>query len=90
MPNIKSQIKRVQLTEVQNARNTAKRSEIKTEVKKYKLAIANNDFAFADEQLKLLMSLINRAADDSIYHKNNAARKIGSLSKLLFDAKAAK
>ena len=89
MPNIKSQIKRVQLTAVQNARNTAKRSEIKTEVKKYKLAIANKDFAYADDQLRLLMSLINAAATDGIYHKNNASRKIGSLSKMLSDAKQA-
>ena len=89
MPNIKSQKKRMQISAEQNARNTSKRSQIKTEVKKFKLAVANKDFAFADEQLKLLMSLINAAKSDGIYHANNASRKIAALSKLLSDAKLA-
>ena len=51
MPNIKSQIKRVQVTAVENARNSAKRTKVKNAVKKFNAAIDAQDVALAEKLL---------------------------------------
>ena len=49
MANIKSAIKRIDVTRKQTARNKSAKSEIKTYVKKFEEAIANNDSEKANE-----------------------------------------
>ena len=43
MPNIKSQIKRVEVTAIENARNNAKRTRVRNAVKKFNAAIEAKD-----------------------------------------------
>lgn len=83
MANIKSAKKRILVTEIRTARNKAIKSEVKTAIKKVEAAVAANDKAAADEALKNAISCISSACSKGIYHKNNAARKISRLSKLV-------
>jgi len=80
LPNIKSAQKRVLLTKVQNARNKADRSELRTSLKKFDAAVAQSDKASADETYKVAVKAVDRAASKGLLHKNNAARKKSSLT----------
>lgn len=79
MPNIKSAIKRVLVTEKKTAANKMKKSEIRTVVKKAKASIATDSevsVALKDAQVTL-----DRAAAKGYIHKNQAARKKSRLAK---------
>lgn len=81
--NIKSAKKRILVTNRNNLANNARKSEIKTMIKKFDFAISEKDVVKAETLLKDCMSIINHAADDGIMHKNAAARKIATLSRKL-------
>ena len=83
MANIKSAKKRILVTETKTARNKAIRSEVKTSIKKVEAAVAANDKAAAEAALKDATSVISTACSKVVYHKNNAARKVSRLSKLV-------
>jgi small subunit ribosomal protein S20 len=83
LANIKSAKKRVLVTEVRAARNKSIRSEVKTSIKKVEAAVAANDKAAADATLKTAISTIESAASKGVYHKNNSARKVSRLTKLV-------
>ena len=83
MANIKSAKKRILVTQTRTARNKAIRSEVKTSIKKVEAAVAANDKAAAEAALKNATSVIESACSKGIYHKNNAARKVARLSKLV-------
>lgn len=89
MPNIKSQKKRVLISQRENAINTSKRSRVRNAIKKYELAIAAKDVATAEKLLPETISLVNRAKSDGIYHANTASRKVARLSKMLDEIKKA-
>lgn len=89
MPNIKSQIKRVQISAAENARNTAKKTKVKNAVKKFNVAVEAADIAAAEIAFRTAVSEIDSARIDGIYHTNSAARKVASLSKALDAAKKA-
>ena len=57
MPNIKSQIKRVEVTAIENARNNAKRTRVRNAVKKFNAAIEAKDLALAEKLLPSSMQL---------------------------------
>ena len=88
MPNIKSAKKRVELTKVNTARNKSDKSEIATYIKRFKKALANNDIATAEVELKTVVGLLDSAARKNVIHSNSAQRKSAHLAKLLSDAKA--
>ena len=79
MANIKSAKKRILVTETRAARNKAIRSEVKTSIKKVEAAVAANDKA----ALTVAISTIESASSKGIYHKNNSARKVSRLTKLV-------
>ena len=83
MANIKSAKKRILVAETKAARNKAIRSEVKTNIKKVEATVAANDKAAATESLKNATSIIEAAASKGVYHKNNAARKVSRLAKLV-------
>ena len=78
MANIKSAKKRILVTETKTARNKAIRSEVKTSIKKVEAAVAAKDKAAAEAAYKDASSVI-----EGVYHKNNAARKVSRLAKLV-------
>lgn len=88
MPNIKSQIARVKTNNKAAAINTAKESRIKTCIKKFKAAMTAG--TADDVMFKSLISDIDSACSDGIFHKNTASRKVATLSKNYDAYKAAK
>lgn len=71
MPNIKSAKKRMELSRQANVRNRAKRSRIRTAIRRVKEA---EDAAVAQERLKEAVALLDRAATKDIIPQNRAAR----------------
>ncbi len=83
MANIKSAKKRILVTETKAARNKAIRSEVKTSIKKVEAAVAASDKDAAKAALSVAVSTIESAASKGVYHKNNAARKVSRVTKLV-------
>ena len=83
LANIKSAKKRILVTKTRNERNKSIKSAVKTAIKKVEAAIAANDKAAAEAALLSATSVIDKAAKKGVYHKNNAARKVSRLSKLV-------
>ncbi len=87
MPNIKSAIKRVKVSEKKNLRNRMIKSGVKTAVKKFQVELASNPGA-ANVQLSATTSAIDKAASKGILHKNAANRKKARLARSLSKAVA--
>ncbi len=83
MANIKSAIKRIQVTERQNLRNKSIKSAVKTQIKKVIAAVENKDAALAQTELKAAIKKLSMATSKGVYHKNTSARKISRLTKLV-------
>ena len=86
MPNIKSAIKRVSVTEKKTNANKIIKSAIRTNLKKSRLAVENSD-ANANEVVKDSIVMIDKAVSKGFMHKNTAARKKSKLAKALNIAK---
>lgn len=71
MPNIKSATKRMELSRAANLRNRAKRSRLRTAIKRVRLA---TDPAEARARLSEATALLDRAARSRLVHPNMAAR----------------
>ena len=81
MANIKSAKKRILVIDKKTERNKAIKSKVKTYVKKVYAAIESGDKAAAAAALLEADSVISKAANKGVYHKNTAARKISRLNK---------
>ena len=82
MPNIKSAKKRVKVNKVKAANNKSRKTNLKTVLKKARLAVKNND-ANIEDSVKLAIKKIDQAAAHNLIHKNKAARKKSQLAKTL-------
>ena len=83
MPNIKSAAKRDELSKLQNAVNKAKKSRMKTEIKKFELKAEEGSKAEAQAAYVQAVKVVDQAVADHLIHKNNAARKKSRLTKKL-------
>ena len=83
MANIKSAKKRILVTEITTARNKSIRSEVKTAIKKVEAAVVAKDKEAANAALSTAISTIESACTKGVYHKNNAARKVSRITKLV-------
>ena len=83
MANIKSAIKRIDVTKRQTLRNKSIKSAVKTQIKKVIVAVENKDAAAAQTELQAAIKSISMATSKGIYHKNTAARKVSRLTKLV-------
>jgi len=83
LANIKSAKKRVLVTQIKTERNKSIKSAVKTAIRKVEAAVAANDKAAADAALVNAISVITKASNRGVYHKNNAARKVSRLTKLV-------
>ncbi len=81
MANIKSQIKRNRQNETRRVRNKAVRSELRTRTKAA-VSAAEAGEPYEDE-LRLAIKRIDKAAAKGVLHKNTAARKKSRLVKRL-------
>jgi small subunit ribosomal protein S20 len=83
LANIKSAKKRVLVTATKTARNKSIKSAVKTSIKKVEAAVEAKNKEEAQAALTAAVSTISKAANKGIYHKNNAARKVSRLTKLV-------
>jgi small subunit ribosomal protein S20 len=74
MPNHKSAIKRVRQTIKRNTINRANRSRLRTQIKKLRKALSENEATQSNELLTPTVSLIDKMVNKGILHKNTAAR----------------
>ncbi|RCX16632.1 SSU ribosomal protein S20P [Anaerobacterium chartisolvens] len=82
MPNIKSAIKRVKVSQTKTLNNTARKSALKTAIRKCKEGIAKKE-PTAAEALTEAIKALDKAAAKNLLHKNAAARKKSRLTKAL-------
>lgn len=80
MANTRSAKKMVRKIAKRTEVNTARRSRMRTYVRKVEEAIASGDKAQAVEALKVAQPEIMRAAHKGVLHKNTSARKVSRLS----------
>ena len=83
MANIKSAKKRILVTRTKAARNKSIKSAVKTSIRKVDAAVAQKDKAAAEAALTEAISTISKATSKGVYHKNNCARKVSRLTKLV-------
>ncbi len=83
MANIKSAKKRILVNNVKYERNKAIKSAVKTAIKKVESAVAANDKEAAKSACIAATKAIEMAGSKGIYHKNNVARKVSRLNKLV-------
>ena len=88
MPNIKSVIKDVKKSRERHARNIAVKSKIKTFVKKAKATIGEGDAEAKVKAVSAATSVIDKAAEKGIIHKNAAARRKSRLMRASNKAQA--
>ena len=81
MANIKSKIKRIGTNEKARVRNVAVKSELKTQVRKVREAIAAGDKTTAQAALKVATTKLDKAASKGVIHENQAANRKSSLAK---------
>lgn len=81
MAHHKSAEKRIRQTETRTARNRARTSRIKTEVKKVEQALAGGNKAAAEAALKAAQPELHRGVSKGLLHRNTVARKISRLTK---------
>ena len=80
MANTNSAKKMVRKIARRTAVNKARRSRVRTFVKKVELAIASGDQAAAKTALVQAESELMRAVSNGVVHKNTGSRKVSRLS----------
>ena len=78
MPNIKSAKKRMELSGKARLRNRSERAKIRTAVKGVRATTSAKD---AQEQLRSVVKLLDRAATKRLIHPNRVARVKSQLEK---------
>lgn len=82
MPNIKSAIKRVNVTETKNLRNRMIKSNIRTSMKKLENAAAEGNAQEINAQLNATVSTLDKAAAKGIMHKNTVNRQKARMARI--------
>lgn len=80
MANNPSARKRIRQTAVRTERNAARKSRMRTFIKKVETAIASGDKAKAAEALRLAQPEAQRAVTKGVMHLNTVSRKLSRLS----------
>ncbi len=81
MANTVSAKKAVRVQARKTAVNKARRSQVKTAIRKVDDAIAAGDKKAAQEAVKAAEPAMMRAVSRGVYHKNTGARKVSRLNK---------
>ncbi len=80
MANTPSAKKAARKIERRTATNKARRSRVRTFLRKVEEAIASGDQAVANEAFKAAQPELMRAVSKGVYHTNMASRKISRLN----------
>jgi ribosomal protein S20 len=81
MANIKSQVKRIEIGEIRNAKRSAEKAKAHTLVKKVETLVVEKKKAEAIVALKDATSILDQLAQAHIISDNSAARKKAHLQK---------
>ncbi len=81
MPNHKSAEKRDRQNEKRRAVNRNNQSRLRTQIKKLRASLSENDKQQSGELLAPTVSLIDKAVNKGVLHKNTAARYKSRLTK---------
>jgi len=82
--------KRVRQNAKRSRINRARKSQIKTQIKRFEQALSGGDAKAASEQYQLVARKLDEVTGSSTMHKNTAARKKSRLAKKLNSLKAKK
>jgi small subunit ribosomal protein S20 len=80
MANTDSARKRIRQIEKRTARNRARKSRVRTFLRKVEQAIATGDKGAAQEAFRAAQPELHRAATKGVLHDNTVARKLSRLS----------
>ena len=83
MANIKSAMKRAKTNEISRLRNKMVKTNLKTSVKTFDLAVTEGNVEAAQEAFRLAAKKIDMAVTKGVLHKNTAARKKSTLARIL-------
>ena len=87
MPNTKSAKKRLKQDEARRIHNRAKKSAVKTQLKKVLAAADAGDVETAEQEYKIAQKKLDQAGADRIMHPNAAARQKSRLQRAILKAK---
>ena len=82
--------KRVRQTERKKRINRARKSRLKTQIKRFEKVLAEGNVEAASEQYRLIVKKLDKVAGSGTMHKNTAARKKSRLAKKLNSLKVKK
>lgn len=80
MANTASARKRIRQTEKRTIRNRARKSRVRTFLRKVEQAIAGGDKTQAQEAFRSAQPELQRAATKGVFHRNTVSRKLSRLS----------
>lgn len=83
MANIKAAEKKIRVIEKKTLVNKRRKSEIKTYIKKFDQFIDAENYAEAEQVLKLIDKKLKKAEQRNLLHKNNVSRKMSQLHRKL-------
>ena len=75
--------KRIRQNAKRRTTNRARKSQVKTQIKRFEAAVNQGDAAAASEEFKLVVKKLDKVASTSTMHKKTAARKKSRLAKRL-------
>ncbi|HUU82021.1 MAG TPA: 30S ribosomal protein S20 [Phycisphaerae bacterium] len=78
-----SAFKRIRQNETRRVRNRARKSEVKTQIRKFTDALRDRDLEKAQAQFRAVTRTLDQTAAKGTLHKNMAARKKARLAKRL-------
>lgn len=90
MANLKSSKKDIKRSTVRAEVNKSTKTALKTYVKKVKLAVEAGDKDATQAALTMAIKKIDKAAQNGIIHKNQAARRKSRVAKIVNTATSAK
>jgi small subunit ribosomal protein S20 len=82
MANIASQKKRIQRSARERLENRRRVSQVKTWFRRLEAAVDAGDAALAEEELRALVSRIDRAVKTGALHRNTGARRKARASRI--------
>ena len=75
--------KRVRQNEKRRTINRARKSQVKTQIKKFEMALKEGDIEKAKEEFRLTVKKLDKTAATSTMHKKTAARRKSRLARKL-------
>lgn len=81
MARIQSAVKNIRKSRKRNAVNTARRSQLRSQLRKLRSLLAQKDAGAARRELTRTLSVLDRSVSRGILHRNTAARHKSRLTR---------